>query len=136
MEIIRRETDYALRCLLHLGRLEKGDLASVKALSDAEKLPYELLRKVFQRMTKAGLVESVRGKQGGFRLAMTPEKITIRHVLEAVQGSVVVNRCVSEKHCCPNQSICHFHSGICDMQDQINELLEGSNLKGFLNPDA
>lgn len=133
MEIIRRETDYALRCLLYLGRLDKGELLSVKSISEEEGLPYELLRKVFQRMTKAGIVTSVRGKQGGFLLAMKPEDITTLHVLEAVQGPVVVNRCVNDKRCCPNQQVCQLHSGVCAIQDQITALLKKSTLRDFLD---
>ncbi|OVE78292.1 hypothetical protein BVX99_00265 [bacterium F16] len=135
MEIIRRETDYALRCLLYLGKQTPNELISVKTISEAENLPYELLRKVFQRMTKAGIVESIRGKQGGFRLAIDPEAITMRSVLDAVQGPVVVNRCVSDKQCCPNQKVCQFHQGICGLQDQITSLLEQATLQNFLLQD-
>ena len=124
-----------MRCLLYLGRLEGDDLLSVKAIAEAEGLPYELLRKVFQRMTKAGIVESIRGKQGGFRLAMTPEDITMYRVLEAVQGKVVVNRCVSDKECCPNQKVCQLHGGIRTLQGEISSLLKQSTLQDFLDKE-
>jgi Rrf2 family protein len=134
MEIIRRETDYALRCLLYLAKLGKGAVASSRTIAKDEKLPYELLRKIFQRLTTAGLVDSTRGKRGGFKLSIAPREITIKRVLEAVQGPVVVNRCVNDQKCCPNQAVCQFHKGICEMQDQISALLSGSNIEDFLNP--
>ena len=132
MEIIRRETDYALRCLLYLGNLEDGAVASSKIIAKDQGLPYELLRKIFQRLTSAGLVSSIRGKQGGFKLAVPPRDITIKRVLEAVQGPVAVNRCVNDDKWCPNQAACQFHEGICELQEKISALLAGSNLEDFL----
>lgn len=97
---IMREADYAIRCLLHLAR-EPQRVVSATELATATLVPKIFLAKILQRLAKAGLVQSQRGTQGGFKLARAPGEVTLLDAVEAVQGPVALNRCVLTGSNCP-----------------------------------
>lgn len=103
--MIRRDTDYAIRALVHLATREK-DVVPVGEVAAAEDVPVEFLRKLLQRCARAGLVKPHRGPRGGFSLAKPPREITVLEVVEALQGPVAVNRCLLGKDACPRSPTC------------------------------
>jgi Rrf2 family protein len=79
---------YALRALVFLARHEgKGPVAS-HAIAAAEGLPEKFLPKVLEPLASAGVLLSVKGIHGGYRLARTAQRITLLDVVEAVDGPV------------------------------------------------
>ena len=117
MELIRRKTDYALRCLVHLAQAARGQVISVHALAQREDIPEELLHKIMQDLSAAGIVLANRGRTGGFRLAKTPGKITVLGVLEALQGRFAMNRCFLAADRCR-------HKGDCGLRDKLIAIQE------------
>lgn len=96
---ITRETDYAIRCVLHLARQPRL-LATSAQIAAAAHIPRVFLAKILQRLVRAGLVVSQRGVQGGFLLARDPGAITMLDAVEAVQGPIALNRCaMAGAHC-------------------------------------
>jgi Rrf2 family protein len=79
---------YALRALVYLARHGEGRLLPSAAIAEAEGLPTKFLRKVLKPLVGAGVLESVRGPGGGFRLARPAKSITLLEVVVAVQGPV------------------------------------------------
>ena len=78
MDILRRNTDYALRLMVSLAReYGKGALAT-RTLAEDEDVSYQLACKLMQRLHAAKLVESCMGPKGGFRLSRKPADISIR----------------------------------------------------------
>lgn len=132
MDIIRRETDYAFRCLVRLAELEEESVESVKLIAAEESLPEPLLRKILQRLVKGGIVASIKGRDGGFRLLREPSQITLLDVLESVQGQVVLNRCVRPGGCCENKKTCRLHRSIKKAQVHIDNVLTETTLQDFL----
>ena len=105
---ITRETDYAIRCVLHLARKPRR-LAPAGEIAAATQVPRIFLAKILQRLAKAGLVISQRGVQGGFTLAREPEAITLLDAVEAVQGPVALNRCAATDEHCALEDSCPAH---------------------------
>jgi Rrf2 family protein len=132
MDIIRKETDYAFRCLVRLAGLEKDVVESVKQVAADEDLPEPLLRKILQRLVKSGIVMSVRGCSGGVRLALPPKEITLLAVLESIQGQLTLNRCVRPGGCCDNMKDCRLHTSIKKAQFKIDGVLKETTLQSFL----
>ncbi len=81
-------TRYALRALTHLARHGDGRLPASAAVAEAEGLPEKFLVKVLLPLVRAGVLESLRGTQGGYRLARPAKGITLREVVQAVDGPV------------------------------------------------
>ncbi len=136
MEIIRRNSDYALRALLRLGRSGEGVLLSAAQLAAAEDIPEPLLRKLLQRLCRRGLLASVRGALGGYRLVVPLARITVRDVLETVQGPVVLSQCMTSGASCPNTPSCRLRRGLSGIQAQLSALLDQTICPDTFAPDG
>jgi len=79
---------YSVKALLDLSLQPKLRATSVKAIAQRQDIPAPYLEKLLIEMRRAGLVESIRGSQGGYRLARPPAEISLGQILEAV-GEVV-----------------------------------------------
>ena len=83
------KTEYSLRVLAQLARRHKpGAVARIEDLAKAEAVPANYLVQLLNELREGGLVESRRGKAGGYRLARNPADITLRQVLEVVEPSL------------------------------------------------
>ncbi len=95
---ISRRADYGVRAMLCLA--EKGS-ASSREIAKAMHIPVKFLPHIFADLSKAGLVSSSRGSRGGARLAKPAGEITLRNVVEAIEGPVALNQCLLDaKFCC------------------------------------
>jgi Rrf2 family transcriptional regulator, iron-sulfur cluster assembly transcription factor len=127
VEIIRRGTDYAMRALVHMA-LSGADAQSVSAIAQAEGIPVVFLQKLMQKLTKAGIVHSQVGVQGGVGLARPAGEITLKDIMEATQGRIAISNCVIGKDRCGHEATCPLRSGWTDVQARIDEFLGGLNL--------
>lgn len=132
MDVIKRNTDYALRAILHLARNYGGESISSRVLADAEDVPYELLCKLMQKLNGAGLVKSEMGPKGGFSLNRLPEEITLRDVVATIQGPISINRCLVKSDVCERQYCCVLSRKLAGLQEQVDEYLGGVTLGDFL----
>jgi Rrf2 family protein len=103
---ITRQTDYAARVVLHLSCLEPGARVTIAQIARQRLLPVAYVRRVMQRLVKAGLLITTRGMKGGVRLARPASEISLLDVVRAVEGHVVLNRCVDNPKACPLAATC------------------------------
>lgn len=106
--LVTRETDYAVRCVLHLAQ-EKALVANVTEIARVMHIPKTFLAKILQRLVRAGVVESIRGMNGGFRLAKKPNDISLLHIMEAIQGPAGINVCAIDSKACRMSPSCAVH---------------------------
>jgi Rrf2 family transcriptional regulator, iron-sulfur cluster assembly transcription factor len=136
LEVLKRNSDYALRALVHLARLETGELASARVISRAERVPEPLLRKLLQKLCRAGLVASHRGVHGGFSLARPARGITALQVVEVMQGKLAVNRCFAGKNLCRNQSRCRLSDKLAAVQEGLVDAFNSVTLSDLASEDG
>lgn len=125
MDIIRRNTDYALRLIVHLAAHSDTGAISSRVLSKEEDVSYHLTCKLLQRLSEAGFVRSTRGVNGGFSLRIPPSEIRLLDVIESIQGPLVFNRCLLSKDACPRQGSCPITGKLRGLQDHLAESLNG-----------
>jgi Rrf2 family protein len=125
MDILRRNTDYALRLVVGLAAHYGDGAMSTRALAEEGDVSYQLACKLMQRLHTAGIVESDMGPKGGFRLRREPSAIPISMVIEAIQGPLRLNRCLrSDGACqCKARCRCPVHVKIAELQRQMDEYL-------------
>jgi len=81
---------YALRAMLLLARVYKLEIVSVKVITEREKIPSKFLEQLLRKLRSAGLVESHRGKDGGYTLALSPASINFLDIYQAIEGPLVI----------------------------------------------
>jgi len=128
MDILRRNTDYALRMLVNLARNFKDGAQSTRSVAAEEDVPYQLACKLMQRLAKAGIVESCMGSKGGYRLTRKPSDTKLLQVVEAIQGPVSLNRCLLGVESCPRQENCGVRASLEGLQVQLNDYLNSITL--------
>lgn len=106
---------YALRAMLDLA-LHQGDSPVTREdIARRQELPATYLAQLFAALTKAGLIESVRGPGGGYVLGRPVEEITVGEIIRVVEGSIVPVFCVAQPARCQRSSRCtlrHFYEGL------------------------
>jgi Rrf2 family protein len=128
MDVLRRNTDYALRAMINLASHYGNEPVSTKTIAAEEEISYQLACKLMQRLQKAKLVTSCMGAKGGFRLNREPSKISLLEVIDAIQGPISLNRCLLGTNACQKQKNCSVKSKLAGLQDSINGYLTGITL--------
>jgi len=103
---IARQTDYAVRVVLHLACLEAGVQVSIAEISETRKLPMPFVRRLIKPLVSAGILASARGSSGGIRLARAARDITLLEVVAAMEGGLALNHCADDHKGCPLASGC------------------------------
>ena len=127
-EIIRKDTDYAMRLLVCLASNETGIPVAAKTLAASQDIPQDFAYKILRKMTRAGLVRGHMGSQGGFELARRPDEITFLQVISAIQGPVSVRRCCLDITACPRHGSCNISLKLGELQDSLVNSLQSLTL--------
>ncbi len=133
MDILRRNTDYALRAMINLGTNYGGETKSARDISEAENVSYQLTCKLLQKLSRAGFIESEMGKKGGYKLSKSPSDITVKQIVEAVQGPVLLNRCLGKGYVCEKMENCPIHKKLNEWQSSLDEEMAGTTLEDLIS---
>ena len=121
--LVTRKTDYAFRCILYLAQANE-QIANVTEVSRMMHIPKTFLAKIFQKLVKAGLVESIRGMNGGFRLAKKPSDISLLDIMDAIQGPLCINVCAVDSRKCKRSATCAVHPVWVELRKDVNKRLQ------------
>lgn len=125
---LTRKTDYALVALAHMARHGAGKVCA-RDLSERVRVPVRILTNVLNRLTRYGYLNSIRGTSGGYCLARSPSEITVRDVVEVMEGPVRLARCCGSVEGPSNNGGCRRESG-CEISAPIKKLHLG--LRSYL----
>jgi Rrf2 family protein len=126
---LTREGDYGIRSVLYLARQPYKKISFVAEISEQYKIPRSFLAKILQKLVKAKIVRSYRGVKGGFSLARQAKDISVLDVLEAIEGKMALNLCLSDKKNCDFSRNCPVHSVWASVQSKVVEVLKKSNFE-------
>ena len=127
--LIKKETEYAILGLMALAG-ENG-FTDVKQISEREHISETLLSKAFQKLAKAGVLESQLGPSGGFRLKKAPDSVFLLEIFEAVQGTKVMKCYEGDASYCPKAS-CVLKKTIMRIEKRLDEFLSETSLKSVI----
>lgn len=106
---ITQTADYAVRTVVFLAMHRGSEPVAAAAIAKEMTIPADYISKVVQALSRAGLVESVPGRNGGARLARDAQDLSMLEVVEAVDGPVTLTRCVIRPGACPRDQFCPVH---------------------------
>ena len=105
MQFTRAE-EYGMFGVMYLAETDRSRVVPLSEISQAKDIPEKFLAKIFQSLSKSGVIRSHRGVRGGFTLAKDPSTVTMKEVLETIQGPYHLMRCTEDKSACvkaPNE---------------------------------
>ena len=114
--------------MIHLAGLPPGTRASRSDLAAAVDCPEQFLSKVLQDLAKASLVASHRGNTGGFELPQPHRAVSVLEVVEAIEGPMRLNLCLTSNHACGRQSWCPAHGVWIEAQRAMAGLLRDATI--------
>jgi Rrf2 family protein len=98
-------------------------LVKRKTIAEAMDIPPQFLRKIAQNLSKAGIIEVFQGPQGGLRLMIPPEELTLLAVVEAEIGELLLNDCLIKREACQRSSSCAVHKVWYGARNQLRSTL-------------
>lgn len=130
--VMTLEADYAVRIVESLA--VSRSRMDARTISDQTQVPLRFALKILRKLVADGLVVSYKGAHGGYMLACEPEKITLRQVIESVEGPYMISRCQQEAYDCTKTS-CRFHQIYDEISADVRKKLDSYTFE-FLNQCA
>ena len=110
------------RALLRLAQQGDGQAVSTTVLAEDMEIPYRFLRRILLKLGTHGLVNSMRGKQGGLRLARPAGAVTLLDIVGAMNPDAIsLNICLGDAHACPRSEFCVVHYELADIQQALHQ---------------
>jgi FeS assembly SUF system regulator len=130
---VSKLTDYATVVMTCLA--ESGDeVLSAQLLAERARLETPTVSKVLKQLASAGLVDSWRGVNGGYRLAREPGEISVADIVTAMEGPIGMTECCAHSGSCNHESHCGVRVNWQRISDAIRSALEGVTLADMLTP--
>ena len=127
---LSKRGEYALRALIDFGiAYELGrPLLKINELVEKERLPVKFLEQILTQLRGAGIIETKRGKTGGYSLAKPPKEISLGQVIRLIDGPLAPISCVSvtayERCTCPDEAHCGLRMLMLDVRNAIARILD------------
>jgi len=125
---LTRGGEYGIRGMLHLAMQPPQAVTLLSEISAAQRIPESYLSKIFQALSKAGLVRSHRGFKGGYSLARDASEVNLREIIEGIEGPIALNRCAAEPSKCDEELHCRIQDVWKEAQRAMLAVLEGTSL--------
>lgn len=131
---LTKRGEYALRALIDLGIAQEAgrDVVQIAEIADHENIPIKFLEAILVQLKAEGLLDSKRGKHGGYFLARPMDTIRIGNVIRKIEGPLAPIGCVSqnfyEKCSCPDEDHCGLRMLMLDVRNAIADILDNYSL--------
>ncbi|WP_164118953.1 SUF system Fe-S cluster assembly regulator [Sphingorhabdus sp. Alg239-R122] len=121
--------DYAVVLMTAAARHCGGIRSNARALSEETGIPLPTAQKLVSKLSSAGLIESVRGAGGGFRLARPPAAISMADIIEAVEGPMAMTCCADDaRDDCALETQCHVKPHMAHVNNAVRGALDNVTL--------
>ena len=136
--MISKKTKYGLKALIYLARQYNLGPIMIADLAREENIPKKFLEAILLALKNGGILQSKKGKGGGYYLARSPKTITFGQAIRIMEGPLAPVPCVSESsyaHCteCENELTCGIRLVMKDVRDAMAEILDGTTLADVLD---
>ena len=132
--MLSKKTKYAINALVYLARESKdGEPVQISRISESEHIPRKFLEAILLELRHAGMLNSRKGKTGGYYLQLTPDKINIADVMRLFDGPIALLPCVAYKYyerCeeCIDEETCGIRTVFSDVRSETVKMLKKATL--------
>src|SRR6201987_430354 len=140
---LTKKADYGLMALKYLaeqaepggsGQPAQSVSASAKAIADAYHIPPQLLAKILQTMTRAGILVSTAGTNGGYSLARPAAEVSAFEGIRAIGGPLFITSCITIHGTCDLHGTCTIKEPLRKVNDAIKDMLSGLSIADLVEP--
>jgi len=122
---------YGLRASVLLAMRNEDQYITIRELSDELEISFYFLTKVLQQMTKAEILESYKGPNGGVKLARKAHEIRMMDVVKAIDGELSFKSCVMGQSECDLMEPCPLHHKWVELQTRMTSIMNGTTIEGL-----
>lgn len=124
---------YAVRLMLDIAVNSNGENVSLKDISKRQDISLKYLEQIVNTLSKAGLLRSQRGAQGGYRLTKDPEEYTVGDILRVTEGEMAPVSCLEdEENSCPKSASCPTLKLWTGLYKAITDYLDGTTIADLM----
>lgn len=127
---LSKKVEYGLIAVKHLAIPEHFCTSSAKEIAQKYKIPYELLSKILQKLKKQGILNSIQGTRGGYKLSKNPSELTLAEIFNAIEGNTYILDCGQHEDpdSCSIYETCILSSPLKKIQREINNYFNKTTL--------
>jgi Rrf2 family protein len=140
---VNRQTDYSIRVVLALAKRPQGTRLSSAEIGKEMLIPAAFLSRIVAQLAQAKLVVTFPGREGGIQLARPAEMITLRDLVETMEGPFLLSECMTGEETCPFEGACPVRLRWNGLQEAIlnelakttfSKLAQEANTQSSINP--
>ncbi len=124
---------YGYRATIELAKHHNGKAISLKKIARAQDIPLRYLENIMMRLVNAHIVESTRGREGGFKLAKDPAQITIYDIVDALENTLTPIPCIDNPNTCKRYTICGARDFLNEAYEAFVRVLKSHTLREAAN---
>lgn len=134
---ITQEADNAFRVVLHLAGLPEGERCTARSISEVMNISVQFTLKTLNKLTKHGVTCAFRGVNGGYALNKPAKDISLREIIEVVDGPIAINRCLLDKKNCNRKlaDTCKVYTALAVIQHKLVSSLEEISIEQLLSDE-
>ena len=127
---------YGLRILLDVATHEKDGPVALRDISRRQAISQKYLWQVVNPLKVAGLLRATRGAHGGYVLAKSPSRISIRDIVDILEGPIMIVGCVQSPGTCDRSESCTARGAWAEVENRLKETMDGITLQYLLDQQA
>lgn len=136
--MLSQKAKYAIKALITLAKAPERALVQARDIAESQNIPKKFLDLIFFELRRHGLIESIRGRDGGYRLAQPPQDISIARIVRAVDGALAPLPCASVRfyrRCddCSDEKTCEVRYMMRKVRNAAAEILDSTSLAQAAN---
>ncbi len=131
--MLSKKTIYAIKALQYLARKHKSGPVLIAEIAEQESIPQKFLELILLELKKDGVLDSKKGKGGGYMLARPADSITLGQIIRKMDGPLALRPCVSQtayRRCdeCKDEVTCGIRMAMKEVRDRTAEILDRTSL--------
>lgn len=127
-----KTVEYAIRAVFYIAqKSEHGSRVGIKEISSGINAPEHFLAKVLQELSRKGLIQSIKGPNGGFYIEEASRKKTLADIVKAIDGDKLFTGCGLGLNVCSEKNPCPLHDKFKIIRKEISEMLESATITEF-----
>lgn len=131
--MLSQKARYALRAMLHLAAKPKDEPQQIADIAEGAAVPRKFLEQILLELKRRGLVHSVRGRHGGYRMGREPKDIGFAEIIRVIDGPLALSPCASRtayRRCddCTDETTCAIRKALIDVRNSTAKILEQHSL--------